>query len=1246
MVGFNAPLYSPSLPSTPDSRSRRSDDDGSPLPPADPSTTPAGPPPSSAPSFTPAGAPPSSIFGSSQLGGHDITGPSVFAGLSRPPPSSLFGSPNPTLSRPPDSTSPAGPPPSSIFGTSKLGSHNISGSPLFPASPQGSTPNFAPSKSSFSFGNLGASKSGSNPFSIPQTNSPSGQNLFSFSNFSPTHTSTARVPGKLRHGVSANDPSPDVEIESNEDVVDESESEGEDRGSSELSDGDGQDDRGGDMASDANYEDEDAEGETDDAGDMEAEEGIASGSRRPLGELGGHAIFNPFQQGPAVKPPLDPTIHQTDPTNATPDPLRESPGDDSIYDASPSANPAIARGISQKTGPAKLHESNEVLLTTDDIISRMQEHVSNQDSQDPLKVSLLVQDLVKLWDAHPRDGSLSSYGPDRTSTSIKAPLLDQAATLATLLLQIHHPPSAQASNTFTRHKASRSTAFSQTFNARSAGHLLPMPKVLFNWLDSYHDPLPELHARLETRRESSTANSDFWDNFWGVVTVTLQRGKVDQVIRLLKEADFRHAVPRGEDVAPTSLLGQSSTQSRFSEIQLGNIRRVVNRAIQLLEQCPAVTQGDWDLRGNEWAIFRARVAQAKEDLAVFAEGTEHDAQPQDDQLEAEHFGIRSRAGPSFSMSEASRMMGSKVPWSVYQDLRAIYTFLEGDTDVITTYAEHWIDATICLTAWWDGERQLPRRSPQSLGTRSIYQDGSCLADALEDGYKTRLADSFAEATHEMKGTSQVDTLNPVEVGLACIFEADVEGAVGILRSLSLSVAAAVVEIASSQRWLHSGNGPLPVNFDQSDLMVLSYGQPRTPFNRDSILVEYAEALFGRDPLGEDTTDDGGIAHVPRNVNRPNEGWELGLRVLGRAEDVEMAAQKVERLLNRLPLDSGDRIDKVLRVCGQIGLAAQARKLAENYADGVAEQSHQYGEALIYYALAHQRKKTKDVLDLLVSFCLVQSMAYPPASELDPRLQSLMASPRDTLTDVAEVDKEAAEMLHIYLCGYASLRKFYNLRDANVGREPGTESSGRERGRIRQAANALLALINSAGSNIRDGLYDASAEAVVSVDGLLALLGESMVFLNRPEDERVLSLDQIYTLLKVIEDLQSVPTPVYSQCEEFVQSALAASNDPRSSGATLKKTLSSMTASSGSVLGRSMLESFTMTDSMESGGSGVLVKRKDGTDDNKKRGWDWRGGLVKGAKGEDVLRILRLGLAKELATAWVEERPGGGRGGGL
>ena len=42
----------------------------------------------------------------------------------------------------------------------------------------------------------------------------------------------------------------------------------------------------------------------------------------------------------------------------------------------------------------------------------------------------------------------------------------------------------------------------------------------------------------------------------------------------------------------------------------------------------------------------------------------------------------------------------------------------------------------------------------------------------------------------------------------------------------------------------------------------------------------------------------------------------------------------------------------------------------------------------------------------------------------------------------------------------------------------------------------------------------------------------------------------------------------------------------------------------------------------------------GKKDDAKRAWDWRKGMAKDATGRDVVRILRLGIAKETARAFA------------
>ena len=139
---------------------------------------------------------------------------------------------------------------------------------------------------------------------------------------------------------------------------------------------------------------------------------------------------------------------------------------------------------------------------------------------------------------------------------------------------------------------------------------------------------------------------------------------------------------------------------------------------------------------------------------------------------------------------------------------------------------------------------------------------------------------------------------------------------------------------------------------------------------------------------------------------------------------------------------------------------------------------------------------KAVLDLLISISLVQSKAYPPLAAMDLNLHAFIFEPQQSLGQLALVDSKAAEMLHTYMTGYASLRRFYDLRDEKVQPEDGQKSGLRPLARKRATAMALLAVINSAADNIHGGLYDEDRGAVVQVDGLLALLGEAMVFVNR------------------------------------------------------------------------------------------------------------------------------------------------------
>ena len=168
------------------------------------------------------------------------------------------------------------------------------------------------------------------------------------------------------------------------------------------------------------------------------------------------------------------------------------------------------------------------------------------------------------------------------------------------------------------------------------------------------------------------------------------------------------------------------------------------------------------------------------------------------------------------------------------------------------------------------------------------------------------------------------------------------------------------------------------------------------------------------------------------------------------------------------------------------------------------------------------------------------------------------------------------------------------------------------------------------------------------------------FLEHPS---VLSLQQCMSLLKAIEDLSTVTTRVYNQCEEFLRSSLAsyygraALSSPRT---LLKKQMSSMTSrdsgangtgsqsGSFSLIGSSLLlekpppsedsdgimkmsKTTVGADTDSSGNNRVLALRED---ENTKRGWDWRDRVSRDLIGKELLQKMRLELAREIGGHWI------------
>lgn len=137
-----------------------------------------------------------------------------------------------------------------------------------------------------------------------------------------------------------------------------------------------------------------------------------------------------------------------------------------------------------------------------------------------------------------------------------------------------------------------------------------------------------------------------------------------------------------------------------------------------------------------------------------------------------------------------------------------------------------------------------------------------------------------------------------------------------------------------------------------------------------------------------------------------------------------------------------------------------------------------------------------MVDLLISYSLVQSRAYPASNDLDEQLESLIRDPGRCLAAIAGSDEDAASILQYYFSGYATLRRYYEIRDEAVNLKEGQQPRYKPLARRRAAAQALVAVISSAADSIYGGLYDPDRDSAVQVDGLLTLLGEVLPFVDR------------------------------------------------------------------------------------------------------------------------------------------------------
>ncbi|ESZ90469.1 hypothetical protein SBOR_9141 [Sclerotinia borealis F-4128] len=840
---------------------------------------------------------------------------------------------------------------------------------------------------------------------------------------------------------------------------------------------------------------------------------------------------------------------------------------------------SIAKTISQGLGIPAVDEEDDLILKTEAIITKLYDQgVGKADNEEKLQRALAVipSELTALWQEYsersPVDNEeeyASVIGPGPAASEFA-----KANYLAHLALQIHHSkPVEKGSGTVVK----------------------PLPQILLDWLDEYHNPFRHQLPDIQFNRPSPAAHQLFWTTMHNNIV----RGKVMTVINYLKSAGWRYSWSDADDVA-----AQGGADG-FTGVALANVEKVVDDAINVLSLCPAV-HGDWNIHGSDWKLFRLRISQAIEDLKHFAEGGAHH-EP------ARGPSIRSSRGGEYS--NLAKRAASRVPWNIYQNLLTLYSLAMGESIPIIENSQDWCEATIGLLLWHDEEKDQRRLAPG----RSINSLRASVMN-YESGNDIRKLRRAFEVVAASNTDFHVNSNDMVEVGLACLFQGDTESLICILRAWSGPVSSALAEVASLTGWLPrtEPQGLLAAGeLDQEDLDLINFGGSTVQDGvKDLTLITYARSL-------QDVPE---LSAVIGHAEIKKEGWELAIAVLGRLDSEKRSEDMVEEIMRTVNLDSAGIVDKLWRLLNDLGMSSQAEAIAMSYADSLARDNISPGEALWYYALAHNSAKVKDVLDTLIQLCLVYSTAYPPETELDDHLQRLISSPKNAISEMSSMDIEAAELVHTSLSGYATLRRFYTLRDQEVALSPGTKPSMGAIVRRSEAANALLALIISSDDNIRGGIYDEARGAVIPIHYILALLGEAMPFVNQPDS--LLSTSQIDILLRTMEDIQGIGPRIYSVCNAFLETVIKnASGLKGSNPMDLLSKSSSGTSGSFSMVGSSMMAS-QFHKSVTA--SGLLNK------ENINRGWDWRKGIKAGMTAEDILRMLRLGLAKDLARAWLEE----------
>lgn len=580
-----------------------------------------------------------------------------------------------------------------------------------------------------------------------------------------------------------------------------------------------------------------------------------------------------------------------------------------------SAIPSIARDISKRLGVARVEEPDKLIIGTERTMGNLyalEDSPEGSDQALETAIPVATEDICRLWRDCRKLQTQDSIMDDDVEIGIgpseAAPSFQKAEFVAPLLLQLRYPPSTTVQQAFGLSRNYQSSSAMTLLDSYPSGlRTKPFPEILADWLEEHHNAYTTAAVSLQLHQPDPTSHENFWD----ILLYLILRGRISDAINILKRSDFQYA---------RTARGDTHSQSSYSNVQLKNIGVVIGQAIEVLGSCPTIADGDWTVTGSEWALYRKRLESAVSDLTLFAEGRDRDLEPLGQNMKAPEFGIRNTNN---TLTQSSRRAESQVPWTVYQNLKTMYGILLGKSTEIISSAQDWVEATVALTMWWNGDDD----EEDFVVAENIAHSQRALRHSGDQGNRTvdinptaaylrRLAYAFERITDEEDDDSfQINSTSDVQVGLAALFEGDIEAIVRLLQSWSLPVASAVAEILNLGGWVASPpRTSVSDAFNESDLMVLSYMHEEHTWNSDDILVQYAEQLFEIDRIEE--------------FNSAYEGWELSMDLLNRLNDENMARAKMKELLRRLRLTSDKRVDEVIYVCRNFGMESEATSIAE------------------------------------------------------------------------------------------------------------------------------------------------------------------------------------------------------------------------------------------------------------------------------------------------------------------------------